>query len=355
MLRELKYSLGLIVPVIVFISLAFNGMWSYFAVLFAFGLIPLLELVLPQSEKNMSKEEEQVVKKQRFFDWMLYLNVPAQFGLLIYFLIVITGGGLELYEIIGKTIAMGLACGVLGINVAHELGHRHKTSEQMMSKSLLLTSLYMHFFIEHNRGHHKNIATPLDPATSRYGENIYSFFIRSVRDGYLNAWHLENSRLEKQGIPVISWQNEMLRFQVIQVLFTAAIFAIFGWVGGVAFILAAIFGFLLLETVNYIEHYGLLRKEVHDGVYEKTQASHSWNSNHPLGRILLYELTRHSDHHFHSGRKYQVLRHFDESPQMPTGYPGMMVTALFPPLWFRIMHRHMAKSQNPSKTLATAA
>jgi alkane 1-monooxygenase len=355
MLRELKYTLGIIVPIVVLISLILNGWWSYFALIFAFGFIPLMELFLPQSEVNMSKEEESTVKHERFFDWLLYINVPIQYGLLIYFLIVVTGGGLEVYEIIGKTLSMGAACAVLGINVAHELGHRHKKSEQLMSKALLLTSLYMHFFIEHNRGHHKNIATPLDPATSRYGENIYSFFIRTVRDSYKSAWRLENGRLRKKGLPVLSWQNEMVRFQVIQVLFTAAIFIIFGWVGGLAFIGAAIYGFLMLETVNYIEHYGLERKEIRDGVYEKCQPWHSWNSNHPLGRILLYELTRHSDHHFHSGRKYQVLRHFDESPQMPTGYPGMMLVALVPPLWFRIMHRHIDNYSEQFPELRAAA
>lgn len=355
MFRELKYTLGLIIPIVVFVSLAFDGMWSWFALIFAFGFIPFMELFLPQSEENFTKEEESVVKHKKIFDWLLYINVPFQYALLVYFLFVVTGGGLELYEIIGKTVAMGISCGVLGINVAHELGHRHKKSEQYMAQSLLFTSLYMHFFIEHNRGHHKNIATPLDPATSRYGENIYSFFIRTVRDSYKSAWHLENARLRKKGIPVFSWQNEMLRFQVIQLALTVAVFAVFGWAGGLAFIGAAVFGFLLLETVNYIEHYGLTRREVRDGVYEKTQPCHSWNSNHPLGRILLYELTRHSDHHFHAGRKYQVLRHFDESPQMPTGYPGMMVAALVPPLWFGIMHPHIERYRESYPQLKAAA
>ena len=353
-MRELKYSFSLVVPLVVLISLIFNGWWSYFAIIFAFVFIPLMELFLPQSEVNFTKEEEQVEKKRRIYDWLVYINVPFQYGLLLLFLYVITQWDLAAYEIIGKTISMGAACGVLGINVAHELGHRHKKYEQNMSKALLLTTLYMHFFIEHNRGHHKNIATPLDPATSRYGENLYSFFVRSVTGGYMSAWKLENERLRKKGIKLFSWQNQMVRFQVIQVLFTAAIFLIFGWLGGIAFIGASIFGFLLLETVNYIEHYGLQRKMVHEGVYEKTQPWHSWNSNHPLGRILLYELTRHSDHHYHAGRKYQVLRHFDEAPQMPTGYPGMMVCALFPPLWFAIMHPHIERYKNQYGDLVPA-
>ncbi|MEZ5022951.1 MAG: alkane 1-monooxygenase [Chitinophagales bacterium] len=355
MMGELKYLMGLLVPAVAFVSLYFDGMWSYFAITFAFVLIPLLELVLPQSTQNFTKEEEQVVKKKAIYDWLVYINVPLQYGLLALFLFKITGGYLAPYEIIGKITAMGLGCGIMGINVAHELGHRHKKSEQLMAKALLLTTLYMHFFIEHNRGHHKNISTPLDPASSRKGENIYSFFFRSVTGGYLSAWHLENSRLKKKGVAVLSLQNEMVRYSIIQFVFTLLIFLIFGVIGLLGFLGASIFGFLLLETVNYIEHYGLQRKEIKDGVYEKTQPWHSWNSNHPLGRLVLYELTRHSDHHYHAGRKYQVLRHFDDAPQMPTGYPGMMVCALIPPLWFKIMNNEVAKHEQTTENLAKAA
>ena len=213
----------------------------------------------------------------------------------------------------------------------------------------------MHFFIEHNRGHHKNIATPLDPATSRRGESLYAFWIRSISDGYISAWKLENKRLKKIGERVISFKNQMLNFQLVQLVFVGLIFVVFGWLAGLAFLGAAIVGFLLLETVNYIEHYGLLRREIQPGVYEKTKPHHSWNSNHPLGRILLYELTRHSDHHFHAGRKYQVLRHFDDAPQMPTGYPGMMVLSFFTPLWFRVMEKQLKKHQEQLEMMKIAA
>lgn len=355
MLRELKYSFGMVVPLVVFISLYFNGLWSYFAVFFAFVCIPLFELFTKGTTKNFTKEEEKIVKKKSIYDYLIYLNVPLQYALLIYFLFIVTGSELSVFEIVGKTISMGMACGVMGINVAHELGHRHKKSEQWMAKSLLLTSLYMHFFIEHNRGHHKNIATPLDPASSRKGENIYSFYYRSITGAFKSAWHLENSRLKKQGISIYSLQNEMVQFMLIQLGFVSLIAAAFGWLGLATFLVAAFIGYLLLETVNYIEHYGLQRKEIQPGVYEKTKPCHSWNSNHPLGRLLLYELTRHSDHHFHAGRKYQVLRHFEEAPQMPTGYPGMMVCALFPPLWFAIMNKEVEKHENAKLALSLAA
>jgi alkane 1-monooxygenase len=211
-----------------------------------------------------------------------------------------------------------------------------------MSRILLLSTLYMHFFIEHNRGHHKNVSTEDDPATSRYGETLYGFYVRTIRDSWLSAWRLEADRLGKEGLPFWSWRNEMLRFQVIQLAFVSAIYLFFGFFVLCHFLAGAAIGVLLLETVNYIEHYGLMRKKTGDR-YERTLPAHSWNSNHPIGRLLLLELSRHSDHHFMANRKYQILRHFDNSPQMPTGYPGMMLLALIPPLWFRVMHRQIDK------------
>jgi alkane 1-monooxygenase len=216
----------------------------------------------------------------------------------------------------------------------------------------LLTSLYMHFFIEHNQGHHKNVSTTDDPASAKEGEWIYTFFFRSVIGGYISAWKLENNRLKKQGKSALSFSNEMIRYQIIQLSFIGLIFAIFGLVPMLSFIGAAIFGFLTLETVNYIEHYGLSRKKNEFGAWEKTLPIHSWNSNHPVGRILLFELTRHSDHHYIANRPYQVLRHFDESPQMPTGYPGMMVMSLFPPVWFWVMGKELKKLKESQPALA---
>ncbi|MDB5226435.1 MAG: alkane 1-monooxygenase [Bacteroidota bacterium] len=338
--RQSKYILPVfILPAIVLLSFYKLRYWSFFAGVFAFGLIPTLEYFLKGGTENLTIEEEKVVRKQFYYDLLIYLMVPVQYILLGIYLWRITTVPVTWYEFIGLTWAMSIACGVLGINIGHELGHRTKPFEQFLSKSLLLTSLYMHFYIEHNRGHHKNIATPLDPATSRLNEPIYKFFFRSVKDSWVSAWHLEAHRLKK--INQNFWnpfQNQMLRFQIIQIALCALILAVFGWIGLLGFVLSAIGGFLLLESVNYIEHYGLLRKEISPGRYEKVKPHHSWNSNHELGRILLFELTRHSDHHYNSGRKYQILRHFDKAPQMPSGYPAMLILAMFPALWFKVMN-----------------
>ncbi len=335
--RRSKYLLVYLTPLVVGLSLSSSGAWTFLSVVILFGLLPLLELFTKGSTENLNAAEEELAKQDRFYDWLLYSLVPVQYGLAVYFLYRISFEEVSTLELTGLTLSLGMSCGVLGINAAHELGHRHTTYEQAMSKLLLLTSLYMHFFIEHNRGHHKHVSTDEDPASSRFGETVYAFFIRSIRDSWLSAWQLEKIRLQKKQIPLFSWRNEMLRFQVYQVAFLLLIGFVFGFVSMLLFITAATIGFLLLEAVNYIEHYGLRRRKTDSG-YERPLPVHSWNSNHPLGRLVLLELSRHSDHHYMASRKYQVLRHFDESPQMPTGYPGMILLALLPPLWFHIMH-----------------
>lgn len=350
--KAFKYLGGFLSAAVIFLCLNAGGWWTWSGLVYAFVLVPLLDIFMPASETNMSKIEEEMAKKDRIYDYLIYMIVPIQYILVFYSLWRFKTVELTWFEHLGYITALGLACGVFGINVAHELGHRNKKYEQLMSKALLLTSLYMHFFIEHNRGHHKNVSTPDDPASSKEGEWVYTFWIRSVVGGYLSAWKLENDRLRKMGKAVFSFHNEMIRYQVIQIAFLVFIFFVFGKIALFSFIASAIFGFLLLETVNYIEHYGLRRKKNELDAWEKTLPIHSWNSNHAFGRILLFELSRHSDHHYIANRPYQILRHFDESPQMLTGYPGMMVLALIPPLWIPIMKKELRKLKSSTTQLA---
>jgi alkane 1-monooxygenase len=341
MWHEWKYLLGLLVPISAIVALYVSGIFTFITLFIGFALIPFLELFFVGTTVNMNKQDEERAKHKVFFDIMLYLNVPLQYTVFILYLITITSGNLTTLEMIGITTSFGICCGVIGINVAHELGHRRKWYEIIMAKMLLATTLYMHFYIEHNRGHHKNVATPLDPASSRKGENIYFFWIRSIVGSYINAWHHESDRLKKTGKSWFTIHNEMVRYHIIQFGMLTAIYFIFGLNGLLPFLVASIIGYLLLESVNYIEHYGLRRREIKPGIYEKCLPIHSWNSNHDLGRIMLYELTRHSDHHYLASRKYQVLRHFDQSPQLPTGYPGAILLAIIPPLWFKVMNKRV--------------
>jgi alkane 1-monooxygenase len=337
-MKDLKYLLAYSVPFAAFLSVYFGGYWSLGAVYFAFGLIPILEIFLPQSTENHSDEAEPVRLSNRFFDILLYLNIPILYSLIAYILYALTTRNLSVGEQIGMIISVGITIGSNGINVAHELGHRDNKFEQLLSKILLLPALYLHFFVEHNRGHHKNIATDLDPASSKLNETVYSFWIRSVFGGYMSAWRIEAQDLKRDNINVYSMRNQMIVFQLIQIAYLAICFYFAGLLGLLATFVMAIIGFLMLETVNYIEHYGLRRKLLPNGRYEQVMPHHSWNSDHEVGRIILYELTRHSDHHYKASRKYQILQHHEQAPQLPFGYPAAMLLSLIPPVWFSTMN-----------------
>ena len=337
-MKPFRYLMVLTLPATVAVSFLATGWLTYLPVIYSFGFIPLLELLFKPDIANIDEVERELSVENRLYDWMLYIIVPVQFGFLYWFLQAVSQPNLSTGDLVGRITAMGMMCGVLGINVAHELGHRPTKYEQLLAKLLLLTSLYMHFIIEHNRGHHKNVSTPEDPSSARFNEWLPLFWMRSVSQGYLSAWHLETQRLKRKKLGIITWQNEMLRFQFYQVGFIILIGFAFGWHAAGCFGIAAFMGFLLLETVNYIEHYGLQRKKLSALRYETTNPTHSWNSDHIIGRLLLFELSRHSDHHFQAAKKYQLLDHHDNSPQMPTGYPGMMLMAAIPPLWFKIMN-----------------
>jgi alkane 1-monooxygenase len=349
-MRDYKYLLAYIVPAITAYSFTQMGAWSWATVYFVFVVVPILEWALPTSTANTAPEEEAPRSSIRFFDWLLYSNALILYGIVGWYLYLVALQPLSFQEWLGLTLSAGLIVGAEGINVAHELGHRNTIFEQNLAKFMLMPALYQHFFIEHNRGHHKNVATDLDPASARRGELVFSFWWRSISGSWLSAWALERARLDKMGQPFWSAENMMLRFQGYQLLWLLGIYTFFGTPGLLGAVGIALIGVLLLETVNYLEHYGLRRRLLSTGHYEPVGPAHSWNSNHEVGRILLYELTRHSDHHFKSTRKYQILRHIDESPQLPFGYPTAVVISLVPPLWFAIMHRHLdktAKQTNP--------
>lgn len=341
MWKDTKYLIAYLLPLSCWFGLQNGNYWSPGAFYVAFGILPLLELFLPKSTENENPEMEESRSNTLVFDLLLWLNIPIVYGSFFFLFYQIQQENISGWEIPFSILNVGMVAGSCGINVAHELGHRSNKFEQLLSKILLLPELYMHFFIEHNLGHHKNVATNADPATSRLGENLYSFWFRSVKGSWLDAWKLEMQRLEKARNSFWSIKNEMLIFQVIQLIYLAAVAYFFSLEIMFYGIATAIIGFLLLETVNYIEHYGLQRELLPNGRYENVLPRHSWNSDHELGRIFLYELTRHSDHHYKSTRKYQILRHFDESPQLPTGYPGSMWLSLFPPLWFSVMDKNL--------------
>ena len=337
-MKDLKYLAAYINPALTTIGLLAGGIYTFFAVIFTFVLVPSLEPFTPNSSKNLSKAEREKALKNKVFDYLLYLNLPVLYGILILFMYTLNHSSMTHLELLGNILSVGIVLGTCGINVGHELGHRKAKKERLMAKILLLPALYTHFFIEHNKGHHKHVATDRDPASARLNENLYAFWIRSTFGGYRSAWQLEAQRLANLKLSFWSLKNEMLVFLLLQVAYLALVASLTSLGGFMAFLGAAVVGILLLETVNYIEHYGLRRKLLPSGKYERVLPKHSWNANYQLGRIVLYELTRHSDHHYKASKKYQILDHYDEAPELPFGYPVSMVIAFFPPLWYKLMN-----------------
>jgi alkane 1-monooxygenase len=337
--QDLKYLLAFTIPASCYFAIAHDGIWSWLTLIYAFVFIPISEQILELNVENKHIQENSEARAASiFFDLLLFANLPI-IGMLLYFgFSRITFDHLATSDVIGKIISMGILLGACGINVAHELGHKNNFISEFTAKLLLTPCMYNHFTLQHNRGHHLNVGTPLDPATARQNEIVYSFWLRSSFETYIQAWELEITRLKRLNSSIFSFKNEMI-WNTILTLIYLSIIAIFFSIKIMIFaIIVGIISFLLLETINYIEHYGLTRKLLDNGKYEKVELIHSWNSDHQLGRIVLYELTRHADHHFKANKKYQTLLHYDESPQLPYGYPASLLITLVPPLWFRLMN-----------------
>ena len=337
MIKDLKYLMSYSIALFAFIGISLGGFYNYLSVIFSFVFIPVLEIIVRKSNEKYTDEEKKNRNLDPFFDLLLYLNIPIVFGIFFFSLEKLALAS-SVYDIIGIILSASIVMATNGINVGHELGHRKSLIARTCSKLLYLPCQYMHFYIEHNFGHHLNVATPEDPATARYKQTVYSFWITSVIRTYVSAWEIQLKLLKVSKRSFFSFKNDMVFYTLFQLSFLVFIYYNFGLYLTLLSILMSIVSFLFLETINYVEHYGLLRKKEPSGRYERVKPHHSWNSNHTIGRIVLYELTRHSDHHFKSSKKYQILESLDECPHLPHGYPTSILLSLIPPVWFSIMN-----------------
>lgn len=333
-MQLIKYLSAFVFIFLGWFSFSQEGILAFSLVLFSFGVIPFFELILPEAK------DKNVVVNMFWYDLILYILVPLYLYSFYLFLSTI-GEEQSTVSLVGRTLSMGLLCGIFGINMAHELGHRKSKFDQFLAQLLLLTSQYTHFFIEHNKGHHKRVGTPEDPATARKGESLYRFWFRVIPDAYRSALEIEKNRLSRIKEKTNLLNNAMVRYAILQLALIGLVWLSFGSFVTLLYLASALIGILLLETINYIEHYGLLRNKLNDLVYERVQDIHSWNSDHIIGRVMLFELTRHSHHHANSLIKYPELESRESASQLPTGYPGMMLLALIPPLWFKSMDKRL--------------
>lgn len=354
--KRYLWALGLVVPLLPFGArgLVEDTGWSVFwwlGPIWILLLIPILDAVIGTDASNPPEWAVPQLEADRYYRWLTWLFLPLQHLSFLWAARLVVEGDLSGWSQLGFALTVGTVAGV-GINTAHELGHKRDALERRLSKLALAQTGYGHFYVEHNRGHHSRVSTPEDPASARLGESFWRFLPRTVIGSLRSAWHIASAAQKRKGQRVWSWRNDLLNAWALSVVLFGGTIA---WLGVrvVPFLaVQAVFGICLLEVVNYIEHYGLLRQKVANGRYERCQPSHSWNSNHLASNLVLYHLERHSDHHANPTRRYQSLRHFDDAPQLPSGYALMMCLAAVPPLWRRVMDPRVLAHYGGDVTLA---
>lgn len=349
-LKKIGFFSAFILPFLLLVGFYIGGVALFSIHIFVFVVVPLMDFLIKTDKTNIPKEAISNEAKVFFYRLVTYTWVYVQVGILIWAFYVVSSTTLTFLEWMAFASGTALVTGGVGITVAHELGHKKARIQQFYAKVLLMTVSYMHFIIEHNRGHHVRVATPEDPATSRFGETFYTFWFRSVIEGYLSAWKLEGQRLAKNKKEFWSLDNQMVQFFIYPLLFVLTFTLLFSWIESrviwevpVFFLVQSVLGFSLLEAVNYLEHYGMERRLLNSGRYERVTHLHSWNASHIVSNFLLFQLQRHSDHHAMAHKPYQVLDHFDESPQLPAGYSAMILVAFVPPLWFALMNPRLLR------------
>jgi alkane 1-monooxygenase len=320
-------------------------------------VLPVLDYLIGRDAHNPDAASSALLERQSYYKALTLMCVPIYLATLFYSAHVFCTGGLSIWGQIAWTLSQGVVGGVLAINVAHELIHKSNKLEQTAGGVLLASVCYGGFKIEHVRGHHVHVSTPLDASSARLGQTVYGFVAQAVPRNMLAAIKLEANRLNKLGLSAWHYRNEFLQWMMVSILIASALTYLWGIAGLLFFIGQSIGAFVSLEVINYIEHYGLSREKLADGRFERTTHLHSWNSNYLLTNLILFQLQRHSDHHENPKRRYQSLVHYDESPQLPGGYASMFLLALVPPLWFSIIDplvaQHQQKLQAKRRTDAT--
>ncbi len=348
-IKKIGFYTAFILPAITVLGVYLGGWYNYLSPVFVFIVLPIIDQWIGLDVQNVPAESVKETEEDLYYRFVTYAWTFVQVAFIFWCVYAIsTQAFSHLREWIGFILSVGLVTGGIGITVAHELGHKKSTLERFYSKVLLMTVCYMHFYIEHNRGHHVTVATPEDPATARKNQNFYAFWIRSVFIGYAHAWKLEVESLKRKNLPSFSIYNTLIWYSLLPILFTSLLM-FFGylltqqihWEIAVFFFAQSVVAFTLLELVNYIEHYGIVRKKLPNGHYERVNPLHSWNASHLLSNFFLFQLQRHSDHHAFAHKRYQILNHYDESPQLPYGYPTMIIIALVPPFWFHFMNKRL--------------
>ncbi len=320
------------------------GTWIlFFPLVFFYVFVPLLDFWVGEDTSNPPESEVPKLERDGYYRAITYATIPILWVAVIFNCIFLCTHTLSIWEWLATVISTGSVLG-FGLNVSHELGHKLGTVPRKIA--LLNTALgaYGHFSIEHNRGHHRHVSTPEDPASSKMGENIYRFACREIPGAARRAWYLEADRLRRMGRSAWHPDNEILQALSLTALVYGTLIYFYGLPMLVVLVPVALWGAFQLTSANYVEHYGIQRLKTAQGTYESCKPHHSWNSNHLVSNLVLFQLQRHSDHHTHPGRCYQSLRDFPNLPRLPSGYFGMFFLAYIPPLWYWVMDPLLIKT-----------
>lgn len=323
----------------------------FLTVFFLFALLPVLDALVGDSSLSLATPAE--ARALRAWHTVLVWGwAPVQFLLIAW--VVMRAPTLDAAAFVALAIGVGALTGGVGITAAHELGHRREAGSRVLAWGMLGAMGYAHFILEHNQGHHARVGTPGDPASARADDTVYGFVPRSIAGQWQSACHLEGARLARLGLGRWHWRNAMWRAIGLAVLFAAGAAWLAGPAGLAMWAAQAAVGVLLLEMVNFVEHWGLARARQADGRWVGVTAAHSWNSAALLSNVLLYHLQRHSHHHINVLKRYESLEDLPAAPRLPTGYPGMVLLALVPALWRRVMGPRLdaARRQHPEALAA---
>ncbi|HSX61615.1 MAG TPA: alkane 1-monooxygenase [Tahibacter sp.] len=310
---------------------------SAFPLLFLFVIVPIADTLIGTDRANVAPEQAASLEDDRHYRWLTWLMVPIWLSHLAWALYVYATAPLGGAAAAMWIVSLGVVGGVSAINTAHELIHKTGRLEPGLGGLLLASVIYAGFKVEHVRGHHVHVSTPLDTSSARLGQSVYDFLPRALVGNAAHAWSLEAQRLRALNLPALHWRNELIAWYALSVLIGAAAFFALGWGGVIGFAIQGFVAAVTLEVINYIEHYGLERRMTDSGRYERVTHHHSWNAAQTLTNAMLFQLQRHADHHPNPRRRYQALRHHEDSPQLPGGYASMFVLALVPPIWRRVV------------------
>ena len=335
-MNVLKYILAFISPLLTVVGILYGNIFAYFNVIFIFLIVSFLDFILPVNNNSFHS-----IRYTKIHDYLLYINIPILYYIVYAFLVNVEFANFQAIEKIGIILSLGITFSITGMAVAHELGHRKNRVDIFLAHILQIPTLSMHFYLEHNRGHHKNVGTDLDPASAKKGVTIYEFLPNAIFGCYVNSWKLESQRLSKVKKKWFSFNNQMIINSITILLYLVSLCYVFSINTVILLLFSNVIGFIVIDAVNYVEHYGLRRNLTPSGLFERIDDQHSWNSNKTFSRLILFEVPKHSNHHHNTNKKYPNLSYSKETPSLPYGMTTMLLIAFIPNKWFSIMDRKL--------------